>query len=127
MRILKGLVALAYVVLLTVMLLTPDPAALMRLKEFDWILVYDFFIHFTAFVILAIIIHAQRWPRPVHWLFLVVLAAYGITTESLQYFVPGRSVELKDYTANLLGIAIGSGIYGLLRRKWKSLLAIVGN
>jgi VanZ family protein len=40
---------------------------------------------------------------------------YGITTESLQYFVPHRTARVMDAIENILGIAAGAGIYYSLR------------
>ncbi len=109
MRILRYLICAAYWVFLTVLLLVPDPAAVVGMKRvpvFPW---GDIGIHFTAFTILTLLVHASRWPKRPGWI-VVVLLAYGIATESLQYFVPPRAVELKDYTENIIGVLVGSGI-----------------
>ena len=109
MRILRYLICAAYWVFLTVLLLVPDPAAVVGMKRvpvFPW---GDIGIHFTAFTILTLLVHASRWPKRPGWI-VVVLLAYGIATESLQYFVPPRAVELKNYTENIIGVLVGSGI-----------------
>jgi len=41
---------------------------------------------------------------------------YGITTESLQLFVPHRTARVMDAIENILGITAGSGIYWLAQR-----------
>ena len=41
---------------------------------------------------------------------------YGITTESLQLFVPHRTARVMDAIENILGIAVGTGIYWLVLR-----------
>jgi VanZ family protein len=46
----------------------------------------------------------------------VFLVLYGITTESLQLFVPHRTARVMDGIENILGIAAGSGIYWLVQR-----------
>jgi len=68
------------------------------------------------FTVLSILVHATRWPkRP--WLPLIaLLVVYGITTETLQLFVPHRTARVMDAIENILGIALGAGIYWLLVR-----------
>jgi VanZ family protein len=39
---------------------------------------------------------------------------YGITTETLQLFVPHRSARVIDGIENILGITAGAGIYWLI-------------
>jgi len=39
---------------------------------------------------------------------------YGITTETLQLFVPHRTARVMDAIENILGIAAGAGIYWLI-------------
>jgi VanZ family protein len=115
MRIVQRVLCGFYWVFLTVLLLVPNPASvvgLRRVPTFPW---GDIGIHFTAFAILTLLVHASRWPRPVGWS-VAVLLAYGVATETLQSFVPPRAVELKDYAENILGVLVGSAIYwGLLR------------
>jgi VanZ family protein len=116
MRTIRLLICAGYWGLLTVLLLVPNPAAVVGLRKvpvFPW---GDIGIHFTAFTILTLLVHGSRWPRGIGWPFLAVLVAYGITTESLQWFVPSRAVELLDYTENILGVAAGTGIYWLGHR-----------
>jgi len=48
------------------------------------------------------------------------MAIYGITTEFLQLFVPPRTSQVIDGFENLLGIALGSGIYWLVWRLRRS-------
>ena len=114
MRTLRLMVCLGYCVFLTVLLLVPDPAAVVGLSKrpvFPW---GEIGTHFTAFTILALLAHGSQFPRSPRWLLVVLLCAYGITTESLQAFVPHRSVELLDYTENILGVLTGSGLYWLV-------------
>jgi VanZ family protein len=111
------LTCLAYWAFLTVLLLTPDPAAVVGLKQvpvFPW---GDVGIHFSFFTILAILVHAIRWPKRPDWPILVLLV-YGIATESLQAFVPPRTVELMDYVENIAGVAFGSAVVWALW-KWR--------
>lgn len=115
MRIAGLLVCLGYWGLLTVLLLAPHPAGvvgLQRIPVFPW---GDVGIHFTAFTLLSLLAHGAQWPRRLAWRLVVVLLAYGIATESLQAFVPPRTVELLDYIENILGVLAGSGVYWVVQ------------
>lgn len=116
MRTIGLLICAGYWVLLTVLLLVPDPTGAVGLDRavvFPW---GDFGIHFTAFTILTLLVHGSRWPKGIGCPILAVLLAYGITTESLQWFVPSRVVQPLDYTENILGIVAGTGMYWLAHR-----------
>ena len=116
MRVVRVLLCLAYAFLLTVLLLVPQPAKLIglrRIPAFPW---GDIGIHFTAFTILTLLMHGLRWPTRIHGLIVGTLLAYGLVTESLQAFVPSRSVAWMDYMENMLGVAVGTGIYWFVQR-----------
>ncbi len=116
MRAIRLMICVGYWGLLTVLLLAPNPAkvvGLRRVPVFPW---GDIGIHFTAFTILTLLVCSARWPNGIGWPVLVVLLAYGVTAESLQWFVPSRAVELLDYTENVLGVAAGTGICWLAHR-----------
>jgi VanZ family protein len=118
MRIIFWLAFFAYLALLTALLLSPDPASMMGLKRIPWFPGDDIFMHICALLMLSALLHAIRWPKPLNRTLVVLLLVYGVTTESLQFYVPGRTVQLKDYFDNCLGVALGSGIYWYLHRKW---------
>ena len=116
MRAVFSLAFLAYWALLTALLLVPNPAALVGLAAvpvFPW---GKFGIHLLAFVMLGFLAHATRWPSPPCWQILALLLVYGVATETLQLFVPHRSARVADAAENILGIAIASGAYWLVRR-----------
>jgi hypothetical protein len=116
MRIVVRLACLCYWLLLTVLLLVPNPAAVVGLEAvpiFPW---GKFGIHLIAFTILGFLANAARWPKRLCWPLTVFLVVYGVTTETLQLFVPHRSAQVIDGIENILGIAAGSGIYWLLLR-----------
>ena len=116
MRIVTLLVCFCYWIFLTVLLLVPNPAALVHLQRvptFPW---GKFGIHLIAFTILSVLVHTTRWPKRSWWPLIAILVLYGITTETLQLFVPHRSARVMDAVENILGIAIGAGIYWLARR-----------
>jgi hypothetical protein len=115
-RLVAQLACLCYWILLTVLLLVPDPAAVVGLQAvpiFPW---GKFGIHLMAFTILSVLVHASRWPKRPWWPLITVLVVYGVITESLQLFVPHRTARVMDGTENILGIAAGAGIYWLARR-----------
>ena len=116
MRIVTLFASFCYWILLTVLLLVPNPAALVGLREvpiFPW---GKFGIHLIAFTILSVLVHATRWPKRPWWPLIALLVVYGITTETLQLFVPHRTARVMDAIENILGIALGAGIYWLARR-----------
>ena len=116
MRIAILIACFCYWILLTVLLLVPDPAALVGLQKvptFPW---GKFGIHLIFFTILSILVHATRWPKRPWWPLIVLLVVYGITTESLQLFVPHRTARVMDAIENILGIAAGAGIYWIVLR-----------
>jgi VanZ family protein len=115
MRKLRLIACGTYVLLLTVLLVTPNPAALLGLHHapiFPW---GKFGIHLTAFIMLAIVAHTARWPAPVGWP-LVPLLFYAAITEMLQLLVPQRHARMADFLENSLGILLGTLFYWLFYR-----------
>lgn len=103
-----------YATVLTISLLVADPMA------WFWgvgaeITPPDRGVHFSAFLILAVLCMASRLPWRASKL-AVLLVAYALATESLQGLIEGRSVELVDYGENLLGLGVGMGLWTLGRR-----------
>jgi VanZ family protein len=81
-----------------------------------------FGIHLSFFTVLALLANATCWPKRPWWILIAVLILYGITTETLQLLVPHRSAQVIDAIENILGIALGTAIYGLalrLTRRWR--------
>ena len=122
MRTVALLAFICYWLFLTVLLLAPDPAGLVGLHEvpvFPW---GKFGVHLIAFTGLGFLANATRWPKHPWWPLVVLLMAYGITTETLQLFVPQRTARVMDGIENILGIAAGSVIYWLLLRLMRPFL-----
>ena len=116
MRTAVVLCCICYWLLLTTLLLVPNPAGMVGLSAvptFPW---GKFGVHLIAFTLLAVQVHATRWPKRVGWSLIIFLVLYGITTESLQLFVPHRTARIMDGIENILGILAGSGIYWCARR-----------
>jgi hypothetical protein len=114
MRIAALLACLGYWLLLTALLLVPNPARLVGLHAaplFPW---GKFGIHMIAFTILATLVHTTRWPKGLCWPLIAFLVAYGISMESLQLLVPHRTARVMDGMENILGICAGSLIYWVL-------------
>ena len=103
-----------YLVLLTALLLAPDPLALLGIKELpgpD----KGRGVHLCAFALLGLLALASRLPlgtrRLIAW-----LVVYALATETLQTLVKSRSVELLDYLENLAGLACSAAAWTLLAR-----------
>ncbi len=75
--------------------------------------------HLGSFAVLTILVHSMRWPRPLHWSLVAILLLYAGATESLQALVPPRTVDVKDFIANVFGIAAGSLAYWFLQRAFQ--------
>jgi hypothetical protein len=124
MRIIVLLTFLCYWLFLTVLLLVPNPAALVGLHAvpiFPW---GKFGIHLMFFTVLGFLANSTRWPKRPCWQMIVFLVVYGITTESLQFLVPHRSARVMDGMENILGIVAGSAIYWLLLRLMQPFLKL---
>jgi hypothetical protein len=116
MRIAVRLACIFYWLFLTVLLLVPNPAALVGLHAvpvFPW---GKFGIHLSFFTVLGFLANATRWPKRLSRPLIVFLVVYGITTESLQLFVPHRTARVMGGFEDILGVALGSAIYWLVLR-----------
>jgi hypothetical protein len=116
MKILRWIVCIAYWLLLTVLLLSPNPAEVVGLKKVPWFSWGKTGLHTTSFVVLTVLAHAVRWPKRIAWQLIALLAVYAVTTETLQLFVKNRSARISDAIENLAGIAIGALLYWLAWR-----------
>jgi VanZ family protein len=126
-RLVRLCVCAMYLSLLTVLLLSPNPAAVVGMKSIPSVPGGDTTMHLGSFTLLTILVHSLRWPKPPHWSLVVLLLGYGAATESLQAFMPPRTVEFKDFVANIFGIAVGSAIYWSLQRTFQVLCGIAGS
>lgn len=106
-----------YLALLTTLLLIPDPWAWL-LGATPSVSPPDCGVHFCAFFVLAILSAGSRLPWP-KLVLAAVLVGYAITTESLQALVETRVVDPIDYTENLLGLAVGAGVWALGQRVFR--------
>ncbi len=116
MRIVRLVICLGYWALLSVLLLVPDPAAIVPIPEVPAFLWSDVGLHFGAFAVLAVLTYAARWPQPPGGLLVVLLLAYALATELLQSLVPCRTVAIEDCAGNLLGILVATAVYRLVQR-----------
>lgn len=123
MRLAVRLACVCYWLLLTVLLLVPNPAALVGLRAVPILPWGKFGIHLGFFTVLGFLANATRWPKRIGWPLIVLLVVYGVTTESLQLFVPHRTARVMDAIENILGIAAGSAIYWLVLRSVQANLA----
>ena len=109
------LVCAAYCLFVTLLLVAPDPLMLLGIERLPTP-EGGRGVHFVVFALLAFVVHASRFPAH-RWLISALLVAYALLTESLQGFVPSRSVELLDLLDNLLGLGTGTAIWLLVQRK----------
>jgi hypothetical protein len=104
-----------YGVALTVLLLVPDPAALLGIERTPGT-ASGRGTHLLFFTLLAFLVWASRWPVR-RRLLAGLLITYAVATEGLQWFVPLRTVELPDLVENLLGLAAGTAIWWIAQKK----------
>jgi VanZ family protein len=62
-------------------------------------------LHFLLFLILTLLACACRF-RVEPWRLIAFLIAYALLTETLQWWVPPRAVELLDYLENIFGVIV---------------------
>ena len=109
-------VSVAYWLLLTVLLLAPDPLALFGITRVPGP-PGGRMEHLLLFGVLAFLVCASR--PPLRWGPLAgLLVGYALLTETLQVLVPTRTVELLDYAENLLGLAAGWWLWGLIQTRF---------
>jgi VanZ family protein len=100
--------ALVYLILVTLLLLSPDPAKLVPYQSV-WAIVAWLapWAHFLAFFSLTLLALAPRWPAP-RWAVVLILALYAGGTELAQKMSPTRAAEWKDWFQDLGGVALGA-------------------
>jgi VanZ family protein len=101
-------VCVGYLVFLSMLLLTPDPARLIGVQgRLPWVLeTLRCAAHAISFAVLAVLALTPRWPVP-RWSIVATMVVYGGMTEILQHFVPPRTPRWTDWFQDLGGIAIG--------------------
>ncbi len=104
----------------TVLLLVPDPSALVGLSK-SAISGYSLIAHVACFFAISLLTLLSRPPVSAPAT-VTILMAYGATVEMLQGLVPQRTVEFRDFVANALGIAAGVAAYAAVEgcRQWRA-------
>lgn len=70
----------------------------------------DIVLHASAFAVLTFLLVSAHFPGRFLWPILL-MGLYGPLIEVLQGAFSGRAAEMKDFGVDLIGIAIGVGIY----------------
>jgi VanZ family protein len=112
---LRRLACSSYWLLLTVLLLAPNPLALFHIHHLPAAASNDKLVHFSCFLVLAILVGASHFPVRV-WMIAAIMVAYAVIAEAAQYFSPPRTVDAWDAVCNLAGLATGTVIYELIHR-----------
>jgi VanZ family protein len=109
MQSLMRAVCIAYLVFLTLLLVSDDPTRVIGYREnLPWIFsVLMPYAHVLSFAVLAVLVTSIRWFVP-RWGIVLVTAVYGGLTEILQGFQPHRTPEWMDWFQDLTGIALGA-------------------
>jgi hypothetical protein len=72
--------------------------------------------HLAAFLVLAYLSDAAFPRQPWKWHMILLLLAYGVLLECIQYFLPNRYFSLADLLADAVGLALYPVLRGLLAR-----------
>jgi len=101
-------ITIAYLIFVTLLLLSPDPARLIHYRSvwlfLTWLSPWS---HLLAFYSLTLLALTPRWPAP-RWVVVLMLALYGGATELGQKLFPPRTPEWKDWMQDLGGVALGA-------------------
>ena len=109
-------VCAAYLLALTAGLLAPHGGSIFLPKFAAGLGDYPDLQHFLAFVLLALLVAAARWPIA-RWPAITALVGYAVLTELAQAVIPGRTADLWDGLANLAGLAVGAGVWKIGDRR----------
>jgi VanZ family protein len=115
MQRMMRIVCLAYVVLLSLLLLSPNPARVIGLSGEMPALLRTLmpYAHLLSFSVLAVAMLLAHWPLP-RWSIVLLLGIYGGATEIIQGFIPPRTPEWMDWIQDLGGLAVGVAICSLV-------------
>ncbi len=104
-----------YWLLLTILLLVPDPLALLGIFRIPGG-ASTLGVHFLVFAVLGVLVSASRLPlRRV--LLVGLLIGYAVATELLQSLVPPRDPSPLDLLENLLGVGVGITAWRVARER----------
>jgi len=94
--------------------------------------VSDKIIHFIAYLALVFLLwfvispdRKVSWRRAAVWWVLLVTVWYGVVDEVLQGFVAGRSCDVRDFFADLAGVATGLVLF-VFFSFWPAFLVVTG-
>jgi VanZ family protein len=89
-------------------------------------------LHFLAYLVLTFLLFLAvkpfekvRWRKATAWCVLGVALAYGICDELLQYYVAGRSTDVKDLVADAAGAVAALGVLTFLSF-WPACVTVAG-
>jgi len=94
--------------------------------------VSDKSLHFLAYLILVFLLwfaisgdKKVNWRRPVVWRVLFAIVVYGILDEWLQGYARGRSRDVMDFVADLVGVLTGLILFSFFSF-WPAALLVAG-
>ncbi|MEN6457347.1 MAG: VanZ family protein [Thermoguttaceae bacterium] len=110
MQVLVRVVSVAYLLFLTLLLLTADPARMIGCDRVlpAWLRAVLPGAHLLSFLGLGVLVFVGKWSAP-RWALVLLLSAYGGLTEAVQGFV-SRSPEWGDWFQDVAGVLIAAGL-----------------
>jgi len=92
--------------------------------------VSDKTMHFVAYMTLALLLwlgtsfeQKADWKKLRAWLLSAIVLLYGVADELLQHFTK-RSVDIRDFAANVLGIAVAMAIVTVLPARHAAMILV---
>jgi len=102
----RQLLLILWIVIILILSLIPTAEA-PKLQKIGM----DKVFHFGAYALLGMIAQSVAGFHSI-----TIGLILGTATELLQHFVPGRTVEFLDWTANVLGLGLGIGSYFIAKK-----------
>lgn len=86
----------------------------------------DKIVHAFIFLLLAVSISYKYHSSNNLWLMLFASILFGLLTEVIQHFIPGRNMEIYDMIADTLGVILGYSLYETYGDKIDKLIIRLG-
>lgn len=84
---------------------------------------WDKVVHASLFAVIAMLLALSRKQLTWHWLVCSVFLAAGVGAldEIHQHFLPGRSADIRDFCADVMGAMAGAALMKLFKKNTSSL------
>ncbi len=101
----------AFIILILCIIPIPENKSATNIPQADKL------VHLFLYLILTIIYLTERKQNEKFIYAAIIFSIFGLIIEIIQYFIPYRSAELKDWLADILGI-ISVWAISKINKKW---------